>query len=159
MKHLKQWRFELSLLALAALAVFLLLEQWNIRSTLIYWLRTSSSAIIVALGAAAQRWGNITLSNLTGVVLIVLVLLLARRRVRWRLTHTESLTRLSCPKCGSSLHRIHRTPLDRIVDRWVAPVHRYKCSNHECSWKGLRVDARKRDRAETSADEPSTLIQ
>jgi hypothetical protein len=158
-KHLKQWRVELSLLALAALAVFLLIEQWNIRSTLIRWLRTSSSAIVVALGAAVQRWGNITLSNLIGFVLIVLVLLLARRRVRWRLTHTESLTRRSCPKCGSSLHRIHRTWLDRTIDRLVAPVHRYKCSNHECSWKGLRVDARKSDRAQTSADEPSTLTQ
>jgi hypothetical protein len=153
-KLLKQWRFELLLLALAGLAVFLLVEQWNIRSTLIHWLRTSSSAIVVALGAAVQRWGNITLSNLIGVTLIVLVLLLARRRVRWRLTHTESLTRRSCPKCGSSLHRIHRTRLDRMIDRLVAPVHRYKCSSDTCSWVGLRVDARKRDPSMELSDAP-----
>lgn len=45
-----------------------------------------------------------------------------------------------CPRCGSSVFRITRRPLDRLLSL-VAPVQRYKCraekANFDCMWEGV----------------------
>jgi predicted RNA-binding Zn-ribbon protein involved in translation (DUF1610 family) len=59
-------------------------------------------------------------------------------RLRWRLMHSRSLTSMTCPNCGSDIHRVHRHTADRIAN-WFVPVRRYRCWNKECEWSGLRV--------------------
>jgi hypothetical protein len=66
---------------------------------------------------------------------VIAMAALALRRHLLRSTH---FTDLHCPRCGSSLKRIHRHPRDRLLNLWV-PVRRYICSNRTCRWSGLRI--------------------
>lgn len=47
-------------------------------------------------------------------------------------------TRQACPRCGHSIHRSHRRPLDRVVSL-VVPLQRFRCS--ECGWSGVRTSS------------------
>jgi len=42
---------------------------------------------------------------------------------------------ISCPRCGASLIRVHRRPVDRLVSLFK-PMRRYRCSGPECEWTG-----------------------
>jgi predicted RNA-binding Zn-ribbon protein involved in translation (DUF1610 family) len=60
-------------------------------------------------------------------------------RLRYRFLKSDRWQVLACPKCGGKLHRIHRTSLDRLVGSIFLPrAARYRCSNKECGWSGLR---------------------
>jgi hypothetical protein len=142
-RKLRDWQIELILLALLAVAAFLLLEQWDIRGTLWRWLDTALVVSTQVFNTTLRRVIPNTVSDLIGLMLIVTVLILARWRARWRLMHSPSLASRICPRCDSQLRRIHRKPLDRAINRLLAPVHRYMCSNRECRWTGLRVDSPK----------------
>jgi hypothetical protein len=138
---LREWRVEIILSAALALAAFLLLERMDIRATL--W--SGLNRLVDAAGAAALRVLGLvmptTLSDLVGLLLVIGVAILAAWRLRWRLMRSPSLTGRVCPRCGSSLKRIHRKPLDRAINTIIVPIHRYTCSNSTCRWRGLRVDA------------------
>lgn len=44
-----------------------------------------------------------------------------------------------CPRCGSSVYRIRRRALDRLLSS-IVPVHRYRCRAEEdfhCDWEGI----------------------
>lgn len=145
MKHFwRNWRVEIILVVALALGLFLLLERITIRAALIGWAGDLLSATGVVLRSAAGLFLPRSLSDFFGFLLITGVVVLAVRRVRWRLMNSPSLTAKRCPKCGSSLHRVHRTPIDRAISRLFVPVHRYLCSKPECRWRGLRVDSSKR---------------
>jgi hypothetical protein len=44
-----------------------------------------------------------------------------------------------CPVCGSPLRQIHRRTIDRLISQFYR-VHRFRCSNDECRWVGLKLD-------------------
>lgn len=145
MRHIwRNWSVEIILVAGLALGSFLLLERTNIRAMLLSWAGDLVSAARAVLLGAADLFIPHSLSDLFGLLLITSVAVLAVRRVRWRLMNSPSVSAKRCPKCGSSLHRVHRTTLDRVISRLIVPVHRYLCSNAECRWQGLRVDSSKR---------------
>lgn len=149
-KRLSEWRLEIMLALLTALAVFLLTEQMDIRRTVWRWLRQ----IMAGLGEVARRLADLliptTLSDFVGMALITGVVILSVRRLRWRLQRSPRFAGPVCPRCGSALKRIHRKTGDRLVNA-VVPVHRYICSNADCRWRGLRVDPPKHHRSVTSA--------
>lgn len=59
-------------------------------------------------------------------------------------SHTRtSASRQPCPECGGTLHRSHRTVIDRLIS-FVRPVRRYRCS--QCGWSGLLRSHSKGDR-------------
>lgn len=142
-QFLSEWRVELLILAAIALAIFLLIENLEIRKTVFSWLSAAAGALDSAVQTATGMVLSTTLSDLLAIVLILGALVLARWRVRWRLLRSEHLLAASgCPKCGSHLHRVHRKPYDRLINGLVVPVRRYLCSNGECRWSGLRVESR-----------------
>src|SRR5947208_1554149 len=54
---------------------------------------------------------------------------------------TTKPTRPVCPECHSSLNRIRRRFVDRLVSLFY-PVHRYHCRSFVCNWEGnLRYTA------------------
>jgi hypothetical protein len=138
----RNWWVEILVAFLVASAVFLLVEQMNIRATLFAWLL----ALLDRLGS----WGgslvegvkrfvrNTTLSDLTAYGLLVIVLGLVAWRTRWRLMTSPRLTTQKCPVCDGEVHRIRRRTRDRLLSVFV-PVRRYRCRNRECNWQGLRV--------------------
>jgi len=141
----KLWRdyhVELIALAFALLGVFLLVEQFQIRATILQalmWLvgglEQIANRVIEVLVYEAT---HITLSDALGLVLIALAFVVLVWRVRYRLRRSPNLTGTVCPVCGGPLHRIRRTPLDYVIDRFV-PVRRYRCKDPACGWTGLRV--------------------
>jgi predicted RNA-binding Zn-ribbon protein involved in translation (DUF1610 family) len=145
---LVDWWVEILVAFLVVLAIFLLVEQMNIRQTLFAWLmglltglRDLVDRLVQGLAALVR---NTTLSDLTAYVLLVAVLVLVVWRTRQRLRTEPRFTDPKCPHCGSDLHRIRRCVRDRALNLFV-PVRRYRCTNHECSWHGLRVRRSRRE--------------
>jgi len=139
-----EWRVEILVLLLVALAVFLLVEQMQIRQTLLVWLRQAFQAL-GDLGGGIRQWlvgfvQNTTLSDLTGYALLLIALAFVVWRTRWRLMTIPRFTESKCPYCGSDLHRIHRRWRDRVLGLYV-PLRRYRCGNRDCRWEGLRVSS------------------
>jgi hypothetical protein len=137
-----EWRTEVFIVAVVALAVFLLVERLEIRQTLLAWARRGYGAVRYLLGgvlrgldAAVQR---ATLSDLIGFALLAIALVVVTWRIRWRLLRSPRYAARTCPRCGGDLHRTHRRRRDRIVNLYV-PVRRYRCKNRDCRWHGLRV--------------------
>jgi hypothetical protein len=133
---------EITAAVLVALGLFLLLERMSIRSTLSRWATAGARSAIHALGhvdnAVAEAISRLTLSDALGLILILGAVIALVLRVRWRLVRTPSLTTLRCPRCGAGIHRAHRRYSDRLMCI-IVPVRRYRCSNQECRWDGLRV--------------------
>ena len=127
----------------AFLGIFLLVEQFSIRETLLLVFQN----FILYLGGSAQRATEsarnmitrFSLSDLLGWVLVLLALTFIAWRSRYHFIHSEYWKAVNCPKCGSALHRIHRTSWDRFLSRTLLPgARRYRCKNPECGWSGLR---------------------
>jgi hypothetical protein len=141
-RFLRAYRFEIIWLAIVALGAFLVLEQMNIRGTLLGWARMAAAATLHGAGHLQKGIGaflaRTTLSDAVGFLLILSAMVAILWRIRWRLTHSPALTTLRCPKCSGGIHRVHRHRLDRLINLYV-PVHRYRCTNDTCRWCGLRV--------------------
>jgi hypothetical protein len=136
-----EWWAEILIALFAAFGIFLIFERMQIRQTLLRWLRSGWAALTKLLGDAEHGLGAFiqrsTLSDLAGLALLAAGLVLVAWRIRWRLLHSARFTDRLCPRCGSTLHRIHRRFLDRVLSLAV-PVRRYHCDNRECHWRGLR---------------------
>jgi hypothetical protein len=128
--------------AVVGLGIFLILERMNIRLALLQAAGIGVQNALHAIGhvddAVADLIARITLSNALGFVLVLGAGIAIVLRVRWRLVQTESLTTLRCPRCGGSIHRVHRRLGDRAIS-WFVLVRRYSCWNRECRWCGIRV--------------------
>jgi len=60
------------------------------------------------------------------------------------MTDSRSSKSPTCPRCGETVHRIHRRFVDHIASL-LRPVRRYRCENPACQWEGnLRWDRRAR---------------
>ncbi len=40
-----------------------------------------------------------------------------------------------CPRCGGSLYRVQRRPIDRFINIFL-PLYRYHCGSLGCDWEG-----------------------
>jgi hypothetical protein len=138
---------EIFIALLVCLAVFLLVEQMNIRQSLYTglvglagWLSRAVASVSEGLVKLAR---GTTMSDLTAYLLLLVVAGLVIWRVRHRLLTVPRFSDAQCPRCGSQLTRIHRRRVDRVLSMFV-PVRRYQCKNHECAWRGRRVYRSKR---------------
>jgi hypothetical protein len=139
-QFLREYRIELAAVFMALLGIFLLVEQMQIRVTILRVIRLAWRALSGALGgivrAVIYRILHITVSDLIGLVLIVLSIVIVLWRVRVRLI--QRLTGSVCPVCGGELRRRSRDWPDRLLSL-LLPVRPYRCRNKECRWEGLRV--------------------
>ena len=55
--------------------------------------------------------------------------------MRGRYYHSRSPDQ-QCPQCNGSVARIKRRWLDRFISAVLVPVHRYRCEQLGCNWKG-----------------------
>lgn len=133
---------EIGLVAAVLIAIFLLVEPWDIRETLFRWARRSWQAFSAFFDATVRTLiegvGRLTLSDATAVAILLGVVLVALWRLRWRIVQSERLWSTSCPQCDlPELHRIHRRLGGRMLSLLGLPVGRYHCRH--CGWKGLRI--------------------
>jgi hypothetical protein len=72
--------------------------------------------------------------NLTGLFIAVTIQFSVR--YSFKVIRMSSTTQApTCPDCGSSVHRSHRRPLERLTSI-IIPQYRYRCT--QCGWTGLR---------------------
>lgn len=143
----REWRVEIVIALLVCLAIFLLVEQMNIRQSmyvglvgLVGWLSRTVAGVLEGLVRLAR---GTTVSDLTAYLLLLVVAGLVIWRVRHRLLTLPKFSDIECPRCGGELARIHRRWPDRVLSLFV-PIRRYQCQNQECTWRGLRVYRSKR---------------
>ena len=138
----REYWIEWALVSAVLVAIFLLVEPWQIRASLFTLARSGMGLLSSTLGAAVRSvfaWARgLTLSDATAVMILLGVLVIAGWRLRYRVVNSERYWHTHCPECGSSLlHRTHRRFGDRVLGRLGFPVRRYSCSS--CGWRGLRI--------------------
>jgi hypothetical protein len=139
-QFIREYRIELVAAFMALLGIFLLVEQMEIRVTIfrimsLVW-RTVGKTMVGVVRAVIYRLLHIRPSDLLGLVLILLSIVIVFWRVRVRVL--QRLAGSTCPVCGADLRRSRRDRLDRLVSL-LLPVRPYRCRNQECRWQGLRV--------------------
>jgi hypothetical protein len=142
-KFLKEYRIEAIAVLLALVGVFLLVEQLEIRATLRKILTDSTGWIAnlarTLLDGVYNYILGFSLSDLVGWVLIFSAAAFIIWRFRYHYLRSARWRSNTCPRCGSSLHRIRRSNLDRLLTKIFLPhAGRYLCANSTCRWSGLR---------------------
>ena len=140
---LREYWLEFVALVVAATGVFLVVKEFSIREVLrsVYynaisllgsWTQNSSTT-------AQNYLAHFSPSDLLGGVLVLAGLAFVIWRGRYHFYRSEFWKAVNCPKCGSVLHRIHRSSWDRFLSRiLLRGARRYQCKNPECGWSGLR---------------------
>jgi hypothetical protein len=82
---------------------------------------------------------RLTPARLIGAVLVMGAGVFIAWRARVRFLRSAHWRATTCPRCGSPIHRVHRTVLDKAASRVLLPhARRYRCEQAECGWTGLR---------------------
>jgi len=114
-----EWRIEITIGLIVALAIFLLVERLQIRQGLLGWLNAGLQGLghlfRVAADAVARFIQTTTLSDLLGYTLLLVALFVVLWRTRWRLMNAARLAGSKCPGCGRRISRIHRRWYDRLT--------------------------------------------
>jgi ribosomal protein S27AE len=139
---IRDYRVELGLALTFLFAIFLLIEQWEIRKTLyivafrlINSIEKSTSTI---WNTFFQWFKGLTLSDATAIILLAGVIIIAGLRLRWRINRSPRLQSTHCPQCNAGgLKRIHRRLLERLPTLVGIPARRYLCG--QCGWRGMRI--------------------
>jgi hypothetical protein len=141
-KFLKEYRVELGGLLLLSIAVLLLLNRQKIgpvRQAGQGFLSRIANWFGNLLDSINNLFARMTATEMLAWLLIVGGTLFILWRIRVRYLRSDHWQASTCPKCGSKIHRVHRTRLDRILGPIFLPQSaRYRCSNSECRWSGLR---------------------
>ena len=142
-KLLKEYRVALIALLIISLGIFLLVEQFEIRASIF----RGFESLRTSLGQWFETgWSNLvnfvtksTLSDMLGWILITVTLIFILWRVRYRFLRSSYWRTTTCPNCGGSLERIPRKRVHHIISAILLPGgRRYKCTNSECKWNGMR---------------------
>ena len=138
---LQEYNFEITVVVLLALGIFLLVEDMEIKHYLYIFIK----AIFFAIGKVIKwlRDGTIfvvkqfEVSDLVGISLILLAVILIANR--WRERMIERFTQLNnCPECGGHIHRIRRNLKQTVLSVvYFVDVKHYHCKS--CSYKGIKL--------------------
>ena len=121
--------------------IFLLFEKMQIKSELLSFFNTIilfiKEIILSILLFVTNIITRIEISDLVGMILIFISLILIFRRMRIRII--QRFNQLSdCPKCGKDLHRKHRTRNQKILS-WILHMKMMHYSCRKCDYHGLYV--------------------
>jgi hypothetical protein len=142
-KVLREYLPEIIAVVVALLGIFLLVERMQIRQTLaaaLLRLLNFLKELFASLGSnLGGFFSRLTLSNAIGWILILFTCGYILWRLRYRFAHSARMLAGDCPRCGGELRVVHRKPLDRFIAAVFLPrARRYRCTNKECNWTGLR---------------------
>lgn len=149
-KNIKEYKVEIIASLVILFGLFLIFERMEIRETLMGLLNKGLDVILnVAnsiFGWITGIYTGFTLSDALGILLVISMSILVIWRIRYRFEHSEMWLAVTCPRCGSEIMRIHRSPFDKLLG-WIFLPHarRYACTKKDCDWKGLRRKGRRRE--------------
>lgn len=141
---LKDYQFEIIVLSLFGMGVFLLVEKMKIKSYVYHFLLDIISfvkKVIISLFEIVTRIvGTIETSDIVGIILIVIAIGMVFARMRLRIFRRYSYLD-SCPECDGDLRRVHRTFFQKVIEfLLIAKVKHYSCK--KCSYKGFTIGYR-----------------
>ena len=121
--------------------IFLLFEKMNIKSELFSIFSNILififEIILSILLFVTNIISRIEISDLVGIILIIISLLLIFRRIRIRII--QRFNKLSdCPQCGQDLKRKSRTTNQKILS-WILYIKMMHYSCSKCDYHGLHV--------------------
>ena len=137
----QEYNFEITVLLLISLGIFLLVEEMEIKHYIYVIIRS----ILFSIGNFIKtlRDGTIFLidkfevSDIVGISLIIFALLLIANRWRERMIERYSILK-KCPKCSSELKRIRRKLKHKITGFiYFVNVKNYHCK--ECDYNGIKM--------------------
>jgi len=122
---MKRFRLELIAAAVVVIGVMLIIDWQPILGGV--------ERVVVAVA------GSVPFSMLLGSGLALGAALFMAWQVRLRFLRSAYWRASTCPRCGSAIHRVHRSPMDKAVSKVFLPHgRRYRCENAACGWTGLR---------------------
>jgi len=135
----KFW-FELVALTILSLGIFLLVEHLQIKvlisRALVRWAGIAVDAASSAWAVISSVLTRVERSDLVGIVLVVIALLMIAYSLRLRAIarHPDVPADKECPRCHRDIHRLPRRLLVRVTELllWIR-IRRYGCS--KCSFK------------------------
>ena len=137
----QEYNFEITVVLLIALGVFLLVEELEIK----HYLYEIIKVIFFTIGNFIKllRNGSIfiinkfEISDLVGISLILLALFLIANRLRERLIERYSILR-NCPDCNGHLQRLKRDFTQKVTGFFCfLTVKNYRCKS--CNYKGFKL--------------------
>lgn len=141
-KFVREYWVELLGLIAVLIAIFLLLNRnniWVIRVAVGGFISSINQWFNNLLDTVFGHLGRMSAAELLSWLLIIGGTVIILYRMRRRYLQSDHWQATVCPKCGSKLHRVHRTRLDRLLGTIFLPNSaRYRCSNSSCRWSGLR---------------------
>ena len=138
---LKEYNFEIKVILLLGLGIFLLVEDLEIKNYIFFFIRklfiTTGDSILWIRNSMIFLIDKVEPSDLVGISLIVYVLFLIANR--WRERMIERFSQLiKCPKCGGSLHRIKRELNHKFLSiLYFVNIKHYHCKS--CNYKGMKL--------------------
>jgi len=149
-KLIREYRVEIIAILVLLLGLFLLVERMQIRQSLLGFTRSAWDGFFNIINSVWEWMTSfltvMTISDIIGILLVISVVIFGLWRIRYRFEHSKKWLAVTCPKCGSAIIRIHRTPVDKILGAIFLPnARRYACRNENCDWKGLRRKGRRRE--------------
>ena len=133
-------RLDLSIALLFVFGVFLLLERMEIKETIWAWTRGWVIAIYRFIANLFGTVGGLEGSDLIGMTLIILALVLLIVRTRRALIANHPALE-ECPVCGGELYRTHRQTPQRILESVLSVrIKNYSCK--DCDFTGQTITRR-----------------
>ena len=140
---IREYNYEITIVVLIALGIFLLVEDLEIKHYMylgLRWFLFSIGDIIKGIRdnvILLLEKDLFELSDLVGISLILFALHLAAKR--WRDREIERYPDIKeCPNCGGKLQRVQRTPKQKIISfLYVAQVKHYSCRS--CTYAGIKM--------------------
>jgi hypothetical protein len=159
----REYWVEFIALVVVGMGILLVVEEFSLREVLALLFHNLVANLRGLAFQSATGLGtylsNFSSKDFIGEVLLVAAVLFLLWRGRYHFVHSAYWQARNCPKCGSGLHRIHRTKWDRFLSRTFLPgARRYQCKNRACGWSGLR-DRRETDRTGRHRRSPEEKLQ
>ncbi len=158
----REYWVEFVALLIVGIGVFLVFVESNIRDILIAivmrLITLFNMLVVYIVSNIAQFIVHFSFNDLLGAFLLVGAMIFLLWRGRYHFNHSAFWNAVICPKCGSDLHRIHRSRFDRFLSATLLPgARRYRCKNPDCRWSGLK-HRRESDRHHHKHHDPAEFI-
>ena len=140
--YLQEYNFEITVILLLSLGIFLLIENLEIKYYLALFIRNIILGIIGIIEFVRDKIifiiKKIEVSDFVGILFILSAIYLITNRWRDRMVHRYSLS-ITCPKCEKKLHRTRKTIKQKLLSLiFFLKVKNYRCNS--CSFKGFKLE-------------------
>ncbi len=137
----QEYNFEITVVLLIALGVFLLVEEMEIKHYLYEFIKviffTIGNFIKLLRDTSIYIIDKFEISDLVGISLILLAIFLIANRWRERMIERHSVLR-NCPDCNGDLQRIKRDFNQKMIGYiYFLTVKNYRCKS--CNYNGFKL--------------------